>query len=125
MQLPRTARTPSAVLLRYSRGTRFVAPLAVVVSSLATGLVVATDKQVPNALHIALVVVACAGYAAMLVAEQRWGGLTIRQVVVATVAPVGVAVLVVPQFTGDLWSYAMYGRMLGVHHLSPWTHAPS
>jgi hypothetical protein len=104
---------------------RALAPVALVASSIATGLVVATDGQVPNALHIALVIVACTGYAAMLAAEQRWGGLTIRLVAASTAASVLLAVLVVPRFTGDLWSYAMYGRILGVHHLSPWTHAPA
>ncbi|MDQ1430137.1 MAG: dolichol-phosphate mannosyltransferase [Actinomycetota bacterium] len=125
MQPPPTARAPGAILTRASNGTRFVAPLALVVSSIATGLVVATDKQVPNPSHIALLVVACAGYATMLVAEQRWGGLGIRLVIAATVVPVLVGVVVIPRFTGDLWSYAMYGRMVAVHHVSPWTHAPA
>ena len=105
--------------------TRFLAPLALFASTGATGLAVATDGQISNPWHITLVALACAGYAAMLVAEKRWGGLSIGLVVGATMAPVAVALMVIPRFTGDLWSYAMYGRILGVHHLSPWTHAPA
>ena len=105
--------------------TRFLAPLALLAATSATGLAVATDRQLPNPLHIAIVVVACIGYVGMLIADKRWGGLKIGLVAVATVAPVVVALVVIPRFTGDVWSYAMYGRILGVHHLSPWTHAPA
>ena len=97
----------------------------VLAATSATGLAVATDRQLPNPLHIAIVVVACIGYVGMLIADKRWGGLRIGLVAVATVAPVVVALVVIPRFTGDVWSYAMYGRILGVHHLSPWTHAPA
>lgn len=107
------------------RRTRLVAPVALFASTCATGLAVATDGQISNPLHIALVVCACAGYAAMLIAERRWGGLSIGLVVGAAMTSVVVALVVIPRFTGDLWSYAMYGRILGVHHLSPWTHAPA
>jgi len=111
------------------RGTRdgrhVIAPLALVVSSTATAVVVATDGLLSNPLHIAFVVVACAGYGTMLFAEARWPALSIGLVTIATVATFFVAVVVIPRFTGDLWSYAMYGRILGVHHLSPWTHAPA
>jgi hypothetical protein len=70
------------------------------------------------------VTVACVAYGVMLFAERRWGGLTIGLVVVATIAPVLAALWMMPR-NGDLWSYATYGRILGVHHLSPWTHTPS
>ena len=107
------------------RRGRIVAPVALVGSALATTLAVATDGLVSNGLHIALVVVACAGYAAMLIAEQRWGGLGIRLVATVTMVSVVLATVIIPRFTGDLWSYAMYGRMLGIHHVSPWTHGPA
>ena len=106
-------------------GKRLIAPIALVVSSTATGVVVATDGSLSNPLHIAVVVVACAGYATMLFADARWPSLTIGLVAAATLAPFFVSVVVIPRFTGDLWSYAMYGRILGVHHLSPWTHPPA
>lgn len=84
--------------------TRFLAPLALLAATSATGLAVATDRQLPNPLHIAIVVVACIGYVGMLIADKRWGGLKIGLVAVATVAPVVVALVVIPRFTGDVWS---------------------
>ncbi|MFI5053057.1 MAG: glycosyltransferase, partial [Acidimicrobiia bacterium] len=105
--------------------TRLVAPAALMASAAATGLVVVGDRQLSNPLHVAIVAVACAGYLLMLLAEKRWGGLTIGVVVGSTLAPVLVSLMVMPRFSNDLWSYAMYGRILGVHHLSPWTQAPA
>jgi len=107
------------------RELRLLAPAALLISLIATGLVVTTNGLVPNPLHIALMIIACGAYGAMLVAEPRWGGLSIRVVAISTLVTAVVAIIVVPRFTGDLWSYAMYGRMLGVHHMSPWTHAPT
>ncbi len=107
------------------RRARLAAPAALVASALATTLAVASDGLVSNGLHITLVVVACAGYAVMLIAEQRWGGLGIRLVATVTFVAVVLATVIIPRFTGDLWSYAMYGRMLGIHHVSPWTHGPA
>jgi len=89
------------------------------VSVVATGVVVVVDRTMPNESHVALVAVACVGYVVMLAAERRWGGLTIGFVAAATLAPVVAALSVMPR-NGDLWSYAMYGRMLGIHHVSPW-----
>jgi hypothetical protein len=36
-----------------------------------------------------------------------------------------VAVATPPKGSNDLWSYVMYGRILGVHHANPWVQAPS
>jgi hypothetical protein len=36
-----------------------------------------------------------------------------------------VAVATPPKGSNDLWSYVMYGRILGVHHANPWIQAPS
>ncbi|MFI5047222.1 MAG: glycosyltransferase 87 family protein [Acidimicrobiia bacterium] len=83
-----------------------------------------SDGQVPRPVHVVLVIVACACYAGMLAAEQRWGGLSIRMVVGVGAVTMAVAVVVVPRFTTDLWSYTAYGRALGVHGVSPWTSAP-
>jgi alpha-1,6-mannosyltransferase len=35
------------------------------------------------------------------------------------------AVVEPPHGSGDVWSYAVYGRMLGQYHLSPYTHRPA
>jgi hypothetical protein len=36
-----------------------------------------------------------------------------------------VAVLTPPHGSTDMWSYVMYGRVLAVHHASPYLHAPA
>ena len=107
-----------------SRHAHLIARAALVASTTSTAFVLAVDRQVSNPLHVAAVVVACAAYGVMLGAEHRWGGLTIGWVVGAMVAPVAAALSIMPQ-TGDVWSYAAYGRMLAVHHVNPWTHAPA
>ena len=37
----------------------------------------------------------------------------------------GTAILVAPHDSHDLWSYTMYGRILSVHHASPWVVTPA
>lgn len=41
-----------------------------------------------------------------------------------TGALLAIAVIVPPQFSYDLWVYAMVGRIVAVHHASPFLHAP-
>jgi hypothetical protein len=36
-----------------------------------------------------------------------------------------VAVATPPRGSNDLWSYVMYGRIVGVHHADPWVQAPA
>lgn len=104
--------------------SHLVSRVALLVSVASTAVVVVMDRKLANQWHVAGVVLACAAYVVMLAADRKWGGLTIGFVVAATLASVIAALSVMPR-NGDLWSYAMYGRMLGVHHLSPWAHAPA
>jgi dolichol-phosphate mannosyltransferase len=99
-----------------------VAPVALVVATGATILTVASQRVLPNELHVALVLTACIAYVTMLTAQSRWSGLTIRLVALAVAAQTAVAVLVPPTATQDLWWYAIYGRILAVYHSSPYTH---
>ncbi len=88
----------------------------------ATILVVASRRVLPSEIHVALVLTACIAYVTMLAAQSRWSGLTIKLVALAVSAQTAVAVLVPPTATQDLWWYAIYGRILGVYHASPYTH---
>ncbi len=101
-----------------------ISRVALLVSVASTTVVVTMDRQLANQWHVAAVTLASAAYVVMLAADRRWGGLTIKFVVAATFVSVVAALSVMPR-NGDLWSYATYGRMLGVHGLSPWTHAPA
>ncbi len=60
----------------------------------------------------------------MVTAEARRPSLTLRPVVVAIAVVIGAAVTVGPRASGDLWSYAIYGRMVAVDHASPYRHVP-
>ena len=59
---------------------------------------------------------ACANFD--LPARGRWIS------VFAIAFVLGVAVTMAPQRSGDVWSYAMYGRIVAVHHASPYRHVP-
>lgn len=103
---------------------RFASRAALAVSVASTALVIVMGRQLSNELHVGGVLLACAAYVLMLSSDRKWGGLTIGFVVGAIVAATVGGLSVMPR-NGSMWSYAMYGRMLGVHHVSPWTHGPA
>jgi dolichol-phosphate mannosyltransferase len=70
------------------------------------------------------VAIAGAAFLGMLVAHRRWSGLTLGGVVAAGTALGAAALAVPPRATGDLWMYAIYGRM-AAHRLNPWTALPA
>ncbi len=72
---------------------------------------------------VALAVVAAAGWGSV-VTDPRLEScrrLTVCAIALAFV----VAIAAPPRGSHDLWSYVMYGRMLTVHHASPYVHAPN
>jgi Glycosyltransferase family 87 len=108
-------------LIRTGRWTSATVALAVCTVGTATTLVVGRWSAI---LLLASVAVALAAYWWMVTAEARRPTLTLRAVVVAVAVVIGVAVTTVPRQSGDLWSYAMYGRIVAVHHASPYRHVP-
>jgi 4-amino-4-deoxy-L-arabinose transferase-like glycosyltransferase len=79
----------------------------------------------PNWIYVVLVVLACGGYLAMLAAQHRWGGLNARLVAATLGAQYAAAVAVPPRSSRDLWWYAIYGRVAGVHHANPYVTVPA
>jgi alpha-1,6-mannosyltransferase len=75
----------------------------------------------PWLLDAAAIVAAGAG----LILLSHRSDLTIASVVGAVVAVVAVAVLAPPRGSGDVWSYAMYGRIAGVHHADAFARVPA
>jgi hypothetical protein len=73
------------------------------------------------------------GIALAIVAAAAWGFVVSdpqlesrpRWVATAIVVAFAIAIAVPPRGSHDLWSYVMYGRTVGVHHASPYLHAPS
>jgi hypothetical protein len=108
-------------LIRSGRWTSATVALVVCTVGTSTTLVVGRWSAI---LLLASVAVALAAYWWMVTAEARRPTLTLRAVVVAVAVVIGVAVTIVPRQSGDLWSYAMYGRIVAVHHSSPYRHVP-
>ena len=74
---------------------------------------------------LVLLVGAFAALALLGLSERRRRSLGRRPVLVAAAGLLGLAVAVPPTASNDVWSYAMYGRMVAHHHSSPYRHAPS
>jgi dolichol-phosphate mannosyltransferase len=98
-----------------------VAVAALVVTALATTIVVGGAQSLSNGAHVALVATACAGYL-VLILRRSPSGLSIRLVGAAVALQTFVALARPPSATQDLWWYAIYGRIVSVYHASPYTH---
>ena len=98
-----------------------MAVAALVVTTLATALVVAEGPAMSNGAHVALVAVACVAYLALILRRSP-SGLSIKLVGAAVALQTVVALVRPPAATEDLWWYAIYGRILAVYHASPYTH---
>ena len=70
-------------------------------------------------------VVAYGAFAALMVALHRRVAVPAWPVLLAGGALLVVAMIQPPIESGDVWSYASYGRMVTLHHDSPWTHVPA
>ena len=103
----------------------YVSRASLLVAVVATMIVIGQANTLPNTDQIALVIVASVAYLAMLAADHRWGGLSLGLVAAGGVATAIVALSGPAHFTGDLWSYAMYGRIVAAHHASPYTQLPA
>ncbi|MBL8775464.1 MAG: DUF2029 domain-containing protein [Acidimicrobiales bacterium] len=97
---------------------------ALVVAVGATGLLLVAGST-STALNLGLLVAAYVGFAGVLVTELRDPWLERRTLYWAAGGLLAVAVVVPPLESRDLWAYAMYGRILGVHHVSPYTNLPA
>jgi alpha-1,6-mannosyltransferase len=94
---------------------------ALVVTTLATAIVVGAGPWLSNGEHVALIAVACAGYLALIL-RRAPSGLSVKLVGAAVALQTLVALARPPAATEDLWWYAIYGRILAVYHASPYTH---
>mgnify|MGYP003618837764 CR=1 FL=1 len=97
---------------------------ALVVAVGATGLLLVAGST-STTVNLGLLVAAYVGFAGVLVTELRDPWLERRTLYWAAGGFLAVAVVVPPLESRDLWAYAMYGRILGVHHLSPYTNLPA
>jgi len=96
--------------------------LLVAAAALLIAVTVARRHSVASTLLV-LGAAATGGGVALL--EARRPRLGPRPVVAAIGVVLLVAVSVGPRSSNDVWSYTMYGRMVSVHHASPYAHVPA
>jgi alpha-1,6-mannosyltransferase len=87
-------------------------------------LVVADDDLGPLGIFVGVAIVTGCLFA-LLEGERAGDTVSIRAVALAGTVVLVAAVVVAPHDSRDLWSYAMYGRILSVHHASPWVATPA
>jgi alpha-1,6-mannosyltransferase len=71
-----------------------------------------------------LIAVACLGFVGVLLAS-RHGGISTGVVVGWSVALIALASVGPPLFSHDLYGYAVYARLLVLHHANPYVQTPS
>jgi alpha-1,6-mannosyltransferase len=86
---------------------------------LACGFGTQADRTAP------LTVVGCLALAVLVGLEVRRPVLAARPLLAVAVVLLVVGVVVPPRTSHDLWSYAMYGRIVAVHHADPYVVPPS
>ena len=102
---------------------RALALILVLVSASATGTAVFQWFFAPG--RAALLTIGFAGLALVLFRPRWRRALSMRTVVVLTLALSGLAVARWPRDSTDVWSYAAYGRMTAEYGASPYLHTPS
>ena len=90
----------------------------------STALLVAVAPR-HSLLAVLLVAVSTVAGAALVTVERRRPLLGPRPVVAAVGLVFLVALIAPPRASNDIWSYAIYGRMVSVHHASPYEHVPA
>ncbi|HEV3401990.1 MAG TPA: hypothetical protein VG078_09250 [Acidimicrobiales bacterium] len=75
--------------------------------------------------NLALLVLGFAALAVLVAAERRRRCLTRRLVLGVSGALLVVAVVTPPAQSADVWSYAMYGRMVSEYRANPYRHTPA
>ena len=88
-------------------------------ATLPSCVLVATGLPWPARVALIAVATLCCAQLA------RRADLRVRTVVAAIGVVLLVAVAFPPRESHDLWSYVEYGRILGVHGMSPYLHTPS
>jgi hypothetical protein len=76
-------------------------------------------------LSVLLVFVSTTACGVFVVIDQRPARVGARPVVGAVCLVFLVALITPPRASNDIWSYAAYGRMVSVHHASPYEHVPA
>jgi len=107
------------------RTRRCIGVVALVVSMAATALVLPLGSVTWAGWQLVLLGGALAAFAVALAMHRRQPFLTRRLVLWSSAVLLVGAVIAPPQASHDVWSYAMYGRIVARHHANPYVHAPA
>ncbi|HEX3393766.1 MAG TPA: glycosyltransferase 87 family protein [Acidimicrobiales bacterium] len=99
--------------------------VALAVAALAMATVLVRGPDGGTGTDLVLLVVAFVALGVMVVAERRERHLGRGLVLGVSSALLVLAVVVPPTESGDVWSYAMYGRMVATYHDNPYRHTPA
>jgi alpha-1,6-mannosyltransferase len=99
--------------------------VALAVAALAMATIMGRGPGSKAGPEIFLLLVAFAAFGVMVAAELRERRLGARLVLVVSGALLVMAVAVPPLQSNDVWSYAIYGRMVSEYHVSPYRHTPA
>src|SRR5205807_4582608 len=97
--------------------------LVVLVAATAAAVPLGAVSHAP--VQLPLLAVALVAFAVVLGAHRRTPFLTRKAVVVASGVLMLVAVVTPPTSSKDIWAHVMYGRIVSVHHASPYVHVPA
>jgi hypothetical protein len=128
---PRLGRGPAAAVAhrdtparRSIAATVRGADLAVLVAGATCALWLTVGLHVGAGPRLALLAATLVAHLVALLVLRRSDGSSRLVYVVGAVLLV-LAVVIPPQSSKDLWSYAMQGRIIAVHHANPYLHQPS
>jgi len=97
--------------------------LVVLVAATAAAIPLGAVSHAP--VQLPLLAAALGAFAVVLFRERRAPFLSRRLVVGASAALMLAAVLTPPTSSKDIWAHVMYGRIVSVHHASPYVHVPA
>ncbi|MBV8980037.1 MAG: hypothetical protein JO086_03980, partial [Acidimicrobiia bacterium] len=107
-----------------ARGTR-VGWIALAVSVVATATALPLGSVIDAPVQLPLLLVALIAFGVVLMRQRRAPFLSRRLVIGASAALLVVAVATPPTSSKDIWAHVMYGRIVSVHHASPYVHVPA
>ncbi|HET7490038.1 MAG TPA: hypothetical protein VFJ85_19095 [Acidimicrobiales bacterium] len=98
--------------------------LALGTTAAGTAVLLLLPLETTHNLTFPILVVSVVALGAFVVLERRRPRTSPRLLLAVAAGLAGLAVVGPPHGSHDVWSYAMYGRILGVHHANPYTHLP-
>ena len=105
--------------------SRGVANALLTTLACATAVAIVGFDDIGPAARVVVTLIAFGSFGALFLPAVRAYALTRRRVLLLGVLLVAIALITPPRGSHDIWSYAVYGRLVSAHHVSPFTHVPA